>query len=139
MELYHLANSAALKQQFLGVALPDLSNEYVVSAERVDSFRRDGFVLLRGVASHDEVAAYRPVILAARDRFGPAPTPLEERNTYGKAFLKGINLWERDEATRRFVLARRFAKVAADLLEVDGVRIDHDQSLLKPPYCSGGA
>jgi hypothetical protein len=37
------------------------------------------------------------------------------------------------------VLARRFAKVAADLLEVDGVRIDHDQSLLKPPYCSGGA
>jgi ectoine hydroxylase-related dioxygenase (phytanoyl-CoA dioxygenase family) len=116
--------------------LPDLSNEYVVSAERVDSFRRDGFVLLRGVASHDEVAAYRPAILAARDRFGPAPTPLEDRNTYGKAFLKGINLWERDEATRWFVLARRFAKVAADLLGVDGVRIYHDQALLKE--ASGG-
>jgi hypothetical protein len=46
---------------------PDLSNEYVVSAERIDAFRRDGFVLPRGVASHDKVAAYRPVILASRD------------------------------------------------------------------------
>jgi len=46
---------------------PDLSNEYVVSAEWIDAFRCDGFVLLRGVASHDEAAAYRPVILAARD------------------------------------------------------------------------
>jgi hypothetical protein len=33
--------------------LPDLSNEYVVSAEWIDACRRDGFAPLRRVAPHD--------------------------------------------------------------------------------------
>jgi ectoine hydroxylase-related dioxygenase (phytanoyl-CoA dioxygenase family) len=52
---------------------------------------------------------------------------------YGKAFLKGMNLWLKDEGLRRFVLAGRFAKIAADLLGVEGVRVYHDQALLKEP------
>jgi ectoine hydroxylase-related dioxygenase (phytanoyl-CoA dioxygenase family) len=113
--------------------LPELSSDYEIAPELVDSFRRDGHVLLRGVASADEIATYRPVLLSARDRFGPEPTPLEARNTYGKAFLKGVNLWEFDEGARRFVQSRRFAKIAAELLGVRGVRIYHDQALLKEP------
>jgi ectoine hydroxylase-related dioxygenase (phytanoyl-CoA dioxygenase family) len=112
---------------------PDLSSEYRVAAEQAALFRREGHARLRGVASPEEVAAYRPLILEARERFGPEATPLEERDTYGKAFLKGMNLWEKDEGVRRFVLSRRFAKVAADLLGVEGVRIYHDQALLKEP------
>jgi ectoine hydroxylase-related dioxygenase (phytanoyl-CoA dioxygenase family) len=34
---------------------------------------------------------------------------------------------------RRYTLARRFAKVAAELMGVDGVRIYHDQALFKEP------
>ena len=113
--------------------LPDLSSGYDVSAEQAAEFRRAGHIHLRGVASSDEVAAYRPVILSARERYGAEPTPLENRDTYGKAFLKGMNLWAKDEAARRFVLAKRFARIAADLLGVDGVRIYHDQALLKEP------
>jgi ectoine hydroxylase-related dioxygenase (phytanoyl-CoA dioxygenase family) len=113
--------------------LPELSSDYPIAPELVEAFRRDGHVLLRGVASREEIAAYRPVLLEARDRYGPEATPLEERNTYGKAFLKGVNLWEFDASARRFVLARRFAKIAADLLGVTGVRIYHDQALLKEP------
>jgi ectoine hydroxylase-related dioxygenase (phytanoyl-CoA dioxygenase family) len=59
--------------------------------------------------------------------------PLSERDTYGKAFLQMMNIWTVDEAARRFVCARRFAKVAADLLGVDGVRLYHDQALFKEP------
>ena len=111
--------------------LPELCSGYPVAPDQSGAFRRDGHILLRGVATPEEVAAYRPVILEARDRFGPAATPLEDRDTYGKAFLKGINLWEHDAAARGFVLARRFAKAAADLLGVEGVRVYHDQALLK--------
>ena len=110
---------------------PELSSDYPVAPEVVESFRRDGHVLLRAVATPAEAAAYRPVILEARNRFGPASTPLEDRDTYGKAFLTGLNLWEHDADARRFVLARRFAKAAADLLGVDGVRVYHDQALCK--------
>ena len=113
--------------------LPELTSDYPLDGSEVERFRRDGHVLLRGVATGEEVAAYRPLILAARHRFGETPSALEERSTYGKAFLKGMNLWPKDEGAARFVLARRFAKLAADLLGVDGVRIYHDQALLKEP------
>lgn len=108
-----------------------LSSDYPLDAEQVAQFQRDGHVLLRRVAAQDEIAAYRPVILKARYKYGAAATPLEQRDTYGKAFLKGMNLWVQDDHVKRFVLARRFARIAADLLGVDGVRVYHDQALLK--------
>ena len=115
------------------MSLPALTSGYPVTEEQAGEFRRDGHVLLRAVASLDEIAAYRPVILAARERFGAERTPLETRDSYGKAFLKGMNLWPHDENVARFVLARRFAKIAADLMGVSGVRAYHDQALLKEP------
>ncbi len=113
--------------------LPDLASDYEIPAAQIADFQCRGHILLRGVASSEEMAAYRAVILAARDQFGAEPTPLAERDTYGRAFLKGMNLWTKDAGVRRFVLARRFARVAADLLGVEGVRIYHDQALLKEP------
>lgn len=114
-------------------ALPELVSDYPLTPDAIARFRHDGHVLLRAVASPDEIAAYRPAILAARDRYGAEATPLAQRDTYGRAFLKGMNLWPKDDTVRRFVLARRFAKLAADLLGVAGVRVYHDQALLKEP------
>ena len=116
-----------------GSILPDLAKAYDVSEDQANDYQRDGHILLRGVAAREEVSAYREVILEARERFGAERTPLESRDTYGKAFLKGMNLWEKDEGVRRFVLAERFARIAADLMGVEGVRIYHDQALLKEP------
>ena len=47
-------------------------------------------------------------------------------------FQQVTNVWRMDETAKRFVLARRFAKIAADLMGVDGVRLYHDQALYKP-------
>ena len=113
--------------------LPDLAAPYYISAGHIAEFQRQGHILLRDVASVEEMAAYRTVIFAARELFGAERTPLEERDTYGRAFLKGMNLWAKDEGVRRFVLASRFARIAADLLAVDGVRVYHDQALFKEP------
>ena len=112
-------------------ALPELSEEYPLTQEQIAAFGENGHVLLRGVASPEEVAAYRPVISDAAMRYNSEKRPMEERDTYGKAFLQIMNLWTLDEGVRRFVLARRFAKVAADLMGVDGVRLYHDQALYK--------
>jgi len=114
-------------------ALPDLNATYHVTPHQADEFQRNGHVLLRAIASPQEIAAYRAVILAAREQFGAEHTPMEARDTYGKAFLKGMNLWTKDAGVRAFSLAPRFAKIAADLLDVAGVRIYHDQALLKEP------
>jgi ectoine hydroxylase-related dioxygenase (phytanoyl-CoA dioxygenase family) len=113
--------------------LPKLNGRYALAPDAVAAFQRDGHVLLRGVASTDEVAAFRPVVSSAVKRFNRESRPLAERDTYGKAFLQVLNLWEHDADVRRFVFAERFAGVAAELLGTDSVRIYHDQALVKEP------
>lgn len=114
-------------------ALPALSSEYALGSDRVADFRRDGFVRLPGLCSAGEVAAYRAVIADATARLNAEQRAMTERDAFGKAFLQTQQLRLRDDAVSRFVTARRFAKVAADLMGVDGVRIYHDQSLFKEP------
>jgi ectoine hydroxylase-related dioxygenase (phytanoyl-CoA dioxygenase family) len=119
--------------------LPLLDSEYALPVGAAEDFRERGHVLLRGLASRTEAEAYRERIasvverLKAAARGGAYQKKLEERDTYTKAFLQLSNLWREDEALRRFTLSRRFAKVAADLLGVEGVRIYHDQALFKEP------
>ena len=57
--------------------------------------------------------------------------PLEERDTYGKAFLQLFNLWREDEGIKELIFSPRLAGVAAGLMEVSGVRLYHDQALFK--------
>lgn len=113
--------------------LPALMEDYPISEAQIVEYQRDGHILLRRVASPQEVAAYLPAVRAAVERFNTETRPLEARDAYGQAFLQVMNLWRRDEAVRRFVLGRRFAKIAAGLMGVDGVRIYHDQALYKEP------
>jgi len=87
--------------------------------------------VVRGLASADEVASYRPAIEAAALEHNRESLPLAERSTYGQAFLQITNLWRVDPRVARFVLAPRFARVAAELMEVEAVRLYHDQALFK--------
>jgi ectoine hydroxylase-related dioxygenase (phytanoyl-CoA dioxygenase family) len=112
-------------------ALPDLSSYYRLASEPIEEFRAKGHTVVRRLASASEIACYRPVIEAAALAHTRETRPLEERDTYGKAFLQITNLWRVDPGVARFVRARRFAKVAADLLGVAGVRLYHDQALFK--------
>jgi len=115
-------------------AFPALDGEYKVTPALAAGLRNDGHVLLRGVCNAEEIAAYRPAISGAADKFNTEKRPIDQRDdTYSKAFLQITNLWERDAAVKRFTMAHRFAKIAADLLGVDGVRIYHDQALFKEP------
>ncbi len=113
--------------------LPDLSSDYALQPAQIEELRRDGHVLLREVCSPQELAIYRAAINSAAERHNTETRPLEERDTYGKAFLQIMNLWEQDEAVKKFTLSQRFAKIAAELLGVEGVRIYHDQALFKEP------
>ena len=114
-----------------GVGLPDLSSDYALSEAQIQAFQNDGYAILRGVCSAEEITAYREVLNRAAYAQNKETRPMEERDTYGKAFLQIMNLWVEDEAARKYVMARRFAKIAADLLGVDGVRLYHDQALYK--------
>lgn len=112
---------------------PDLNTLKNVSDHQVESFRKNGHLLIPGILDQEEVAYYRNVINRATKANNTETRRLEDRDTYGKAFLQIMNLWEVDPAVANFTLARRFGKIAADLLGVDSVRLYHDQALYKEP------
>ena len=113
--------------------LPRLDDPHPLARGTIDAFRRDGHVCVRALASADEVSAYRPLIDAATMAHRYDKRPLDERDTYGKAFVQSPNLWRRESPIAGFTLAQRFARVAAELMGVDGVRLYHDQALYKEP------
>lgn len=113
--------------------LPDLNDHKEVSEEEIKVFRENGHILIPNILSAEEVVVYRKIIEDVADRYNTEKRNLEDRDTYGKAFLQIMNLWRQDERVKKFVIAKRFAGIAADLLGVENVRIYHDQALFKEP------
>lgn len=113
--------------------LPPLESPYTLTADQIAAYQRDGHILLPGVASAAEVAAYEPAITRFVKASGKDKIPLEQRDRYNQSFLQVSNIWEFDETVARFALAKRFGRLAAELMGVDAVRIYHDQALYKEP------
>lgn len=112
--------------------LPDLSQDYPLSKEQIATYQRDGHVLLRGVVSTAEVSAYRPFVVEAIEKYRKEMLSRGE-NPSEKAFIQMVNLWKEVDAIRGFTLARRFAKIAADLMGAAAVRLYQDLVFFKEP------
>jgi ectoine hydroxylase-related dioxygenase (phytanoyl-CoA dioxygenase family) len=109
----------------------DIDSEYAVTPAQIERFQRDGYIKLKDVLSPEALDYYgrevtRQVLLLNKE-----DKPLEERSTYGKAFLQVMNLWRKSDIVREFVFGKRLARLASDLLQTNGIRIYHDQALYK--------
>jgi ectoine hydroxylase-related dioxygenase (phytanoyl-CoA dioxygenase family) len=110
-----------------------LDTPYRLSASHRSACAEQGFVKLGDVVTAEIIERYEPAIthiVAERDI---GHVPLAARDTYGRAFRQVTNLWRHNEQVRELVFAPRFARLAAELLGVAGVRLYHDQALYKEP------
>ena len=98
-----------------------------------EAFRRDGHVTVRGLISSSEAAAIRPQIAEVVGAVAAARDPQGRLDDYAGLFTQVTNAWRRSERVRAFVFARRLARVAAELMGISGVRLYHDQALVKEP------
>lgn len=114
----------------------DLDSPYTLPSGAIEAYRKNGFVKLSRVLSAETLEQFGAEISRLTLELNRQHLPLEERSTYDKAFLQVMNLWRSSEIVKQFVFGRTLAGIAADLMEVDGVRLYHDQSLYKEP--SGG-
>jgi len=113
-----------------------LSTHYPLRPEQVEQYQKNGYIKLKEVLSPEVLDYYGQEITQLVFQLSKQALPLAERNTYGKAFLQIGNLWEHSNIVREFALSRRLGRIAAELMEVDGVRMYHDQALFKE--ASGG-
>src|SRR5919199_560582 len=114
----------------------ELNTSYPVSQEAIAFYQKNGYVKLKNVLSPEALAYYGDIITDLVFRLNTLTKPMEERSTYERAFLQIMNLWQEDEQAKEFVFSKRLAKIAANLMGVEAVRLYHDQALYKEP--SGG-
>jgi ectoine hydroxylase-related dioxygenase (phytanoyl-CoA dioxygenase family) len=99
---------------------PDLDSEFRIDRSIVEEYRREHHVTIRGLATREELQPYRGVIAA-----------LTAEGVTSSTFIRLEDVWRRSEVARRLVFARRFARVAAQLLGVASVQLSYDQALFK--------
>lgn len=111
--------------------LESLVKPYELSLEQIEFFQKNRFIKLKQVFDQETITYFNEAIGKRVALMNKEHTPLEQRSTYGKAFLQLFNLWREDEIVKEFVFSKRLAKIASDLMQVNGVRIYHDQALFK--------
>ena len=108
-----------------------LDAPFNLSKEQIAFYVENGYVKLKHVLLPSLLEHYRVAISGRVAELSVDVAPMNERDTYGQAFLQIMNLWTKSEAVREFVFGKRLARIAAELMGVTGVRIYHDQALYK--------
>jgi len=116
--------------------LAELDSEVRLEQAQVDFYRENGFLVVRGLLSPPLLRHYGGVITQKVLELNNQHKPMHERTTYEKAFLQVTNIFRESEEVAHFVMGKRLASVAAQLMGKAGVRLYHDQALYKEP--SGG-
>ncbi|MEZ5043855.1 MAG: phytanoyl-CoA dioxygenase family protein [Saprospiraceae bacterium] len=117
----------------VSVDLSVLNSPFRLSEEQIQFFRENRYIKLKEVFPADILAYFGQTIADKVRELNTMHLPMEERDTYSKAFLQIMNLWREDEDIKQFVFGKRLAKIATDLMGVSGVRLYHDQALFKEP------
>jgi len=108
-----------------------LNADYPLTDEQVAQYQRDGHILLDNVLDAACIPPCKEAIEEAAARRNKETRALKDRDTYGKAFLQTTNLWEHSAKVKEYVMAKRFAGIAARLMGVERARLYHDQALFK--------
>ena len=109
----------------------ELDAPFRLTEQHIDFYRENGYLKLKHVLSPDLLEHFRRIIHDRVADLSRDALPIDQRDTYGKAFLQIMNLWTESPEVKQFVFGKRLAQIAAELMGASGVRIYHDQALYK--------
>jgi len=121
----------------------------ITSAE-IESYQENGFLVVEEFLTRDELDEWRdafdhavaerdaPILGHDTDDSDPqlSDAEREERRHLRQVFTQRVNLWQSNEDLRRIMLDPDLGKQAAELAGVEGIRIWHDQALVKQPWAN---
>jgi len=122
--------------------------KHQLTTEQIESYRSSGFLVIENFLSEDELEQWRKTVTTAVKERGGIKIPgkeikvgeadgiNEDADYFGKVFDQLINLWQTDKDVKEIMLDERLGKMAAQLAGVDGIRIWHDQALIKRPWAN---
>ncbi len=112
--------------------------KYKITQAQKDFYRQNGYIAIEDFLDDKELETWRQVTDdAVRQR-------LIERNGmtnqndpdqyYAQVFVQCVRLADTHEGMAKLMLDERLGEAAGELAGVDGIRIWHDQALIKQPY-----
>jgi phytanoyl-CoA hydroxylase len=122
--------------------------KHQLTKEQIESYRSSGFIVIENLLSEEELEHWRKTVtIAVKERagikipgkeirIGEADGINEDADYFGKVFDQLLNLWQTDEGVKKLMLDERLGNMAAQLAGVDGIRIWHDQALIKRPWAN---
>ena len=107
--------------------------------EQITSYRDNGFVVLENFLDPGELANWqRCTDESVAERLASKGDPLSNQHDpdayYAQVFTQCLKLADTHAGMHEIMHDPRLGKVAATLAGVDGIRIWHDQALIKPPF-----
>jgi len=109
-----------------------------INSGQIARYRRDGFVVIEGFLDADELEHWRRVtdeaVQQRLEERGKLTNQGDPDNYYAQVFTQCIRLADTHAGMAQLMLDRRLGAVAGTLADVEGIRIWHDQALIKPPY-----
>ena len=120
--------------------------KYQLNNDQIQSYRNDGFIVIEDFLTPDELEHWRSAVTTAVKERGGIKIPgkdikvgeadgiNEDADYYAKVFDQLLNLWQTSEQVKELMFDQRIGKMAAQLAGVEGIRIWHDQALIKRPW-----
>lgn len=118
-----------------------------ITPEQIKDYRENGFVQIDNFLDEAELAEWRKAVDEAVEKRKDNKLPdrkwvgdmEDDEKYYESVFKQRLNLWKDNEKINKIMLDERIGKMAADLAGVDGIRIWHDQALIKEPWANATA
>lgn len=116
--------------------------------EQIQFYQNNGFIVIEDFLSPEELEHWRKAVTTAVEERGGIKIPGKDIKTgeadginddadyFAKVFDQLLNLWQTNEEVKKLMLDQRIGKMAAQLAGVDGIRIWHDQALIKRPWAN---
>lgn len=115
---------------------------------QIDFYRENGYVVIENFLDQKELGHWRESVEeAVKERNGqkmPGKSIKvgeddginKEADYFKNVFDQLLNLWQTNGKVRELMLDKRIGKMAAELSGADGIRIWHDQALIKRPWAN---
>ncbi len=124
---------------------------YEITKEQIAEYQKNGFIIIHDFLTPTELGIMKSAVdNAVQNRHGRKFPHSEiitgqddginaQADYFGKVFDQIINLWQTDEKVKELILDERIGKMATMLSESEGIRVWHDQSLVKQPWANATA
>lgn len=111
-----------------------------LSSNQIAQYQDQGFLMIEDFLSPDELHELKTAVTEAVDQLGDKKIAgggadwVDGDDYYSKVFKQKLNLWKVNETVKSAMLSPALGELLCKLAGVDGMRVWHDQALIKQPW-----